>query len=71
MGLNLGANDPSGLVRADHPHGKVLGTAAVGVPEGPAGPVDLMVAGHPPDLEGRLGEPDGPRALAAPSARSS
>src|ERR1700678_4386880 len=40
----------------DHPHGEVLGAAAVGVAKRDAGAVYLVLAGPPHHLHGRLAE---------------
>src|SRR4051794_31798907 len=49
------------LVRSNDPHGEELGSAAVGVAEGAAGPLDPIGAPGGPPPPGRLGEPDHPR----------
>ena len=46
----------SRLLGADDPHGEELGAAAVGVADGRAGAVDLVLAGLAAHLHGRLGE---------------
>src|SRR5262249_3488951 len=46
----------SGFLGRDHPHCKKLGAAAVGVTEGGAGAVHLVLARLAPHLQGGLGE---------------
>lgn len=60
-----GAGWPAGcrywlLVFGNDPHGEVLGTAAIGVAEGGACTVNLMLAGLTHHLQRRLGETNHP-----------
>ncbi len=52
---------PYGFSAADDPHGEELRAAAVGVADGEAGAVDLVLTGLAAHLHGRLAEADHPR----------